>query len=136
MSFLVDTDLLSLLGRKNAPAKLTNWIAENEREIFISVVSFAEIEFGVSHAPGTHSQELRAWFTELRRNLGPATEDLTEGVLVRWKELLAELKSKKRTLSCEDSLLAATALYHGHTVVTHNVRHFSPAGVNVYDPLA
>jgi predicted nucleic acid-binding protein len=40
------------------------------------------------------------------------------------------------TMTCEDSLIAATALFHGHTVATHNKRHFDPAGVQTVDPLA
>ena len=49
---------------------------------------------------------------------------------------LTELKTKNRTMTCEDSLITATALLHGHTVATHNKRHFEPAGVSVIDPLA
>ena len=46
------------------------------------------------------------------------------------------MKIINRTMTCEDSLIAATALFHGHTIATHNTRHFEPAGVNVVDPLA
>lgn len=35
---------------------------------------------------------------------------------------------------CEDSLIAATALIRGHTVATHNKRHFEPSGVQTVDP--
>jgi predicted nucleic acid-binding protein len=57
-------------------------------------------------------------------------------VHVRWKQLLAELKRGNRTMTCEDSLIAATALFHGHTVATHNKRHFEPADVPIIDPLS
>jgi predicted nucleic acid-binding protein len=43
MSFLMDTDLLSLLERKRVPSRLAIWVQENEAEIFLSVVSFAEL---------------------------------------------------------------------------------------------
>jgi len=36
--------------------------------------------------------------------------------------------------SDRDALLAATALVHGMTVVTRNVRHFRPMGVAVLNP--
>jgi len=55
--------------------------------------------------------------------------------MVRWKELLADLKKRKRTMTCEDSLIAATVLFRGHSLPTHNKRHFEPAGVDVIDPL-
>ena len=41
MSFLLDTDLLSMLERRRVPRKLENWIQINEADIFLSVVSFA-----------------------------------------------------------------------------------------------
>lgn len=34
----------------------------------------------------------------------------------------------------KDSLIAATALVHGLTVVTHNRRYFEHAGVRLIDP--
>ena len=135
MSFLIDTDLLSLLERKQVPQKLVAWINANEREIFISVVSFAELQFGINRAPSAHQASLTVWLADLRRKLAPATEELNEAVLIRWKELLAELKAKNRTMNCEDSLIAATALFYGHTVATHNKRHFDPTGVALIDPL-
>jgi toxin FitB len=36
----------------------------------------------------------------------------------------------------KDSLIAATALVHGLTVVTRNDRDFVKAGVKVFDPFA
>jgi toxin FitB len=135
MSYLIDTDLLSLLQRKHVPPRLAAWVQHHEPDIFLSIVSFAELQFGLNRAPTTHKPSLAAWLADLRRKLAPATEDLTEPVLVRWKELLADLKAKNRTMTCEDSLIAATALFHGHTVATHNRRHFEPAGVQVLDPL-
>lgn len=135
MSVLLDTDLLSLLERKRVPAKLAAWLEENDAPLFVSVVSFAELQHGLNQAPDRHRPRLAAWLDETRRQFTPATEQLTEPVLVRWKQLLAELKTKNRTMTCEDSLIAATALFHGHTVATHNKRHFEPAGVAVIDPL-
>ena len=136
MSFLIDTDLLSRLERKRVPPKLATWVQEHEAEIFLSVVSFAELQFGLDQAPATHRPSLALWLAETRRTLAPATEELTEPVLVRWKALLAELKRRNRTMTCEDSLIAATARVHGHTLATHNQRHFEPAGVQIIDPLA
>lgn len=135
MTFLLDTDLISLLEKKQVPAKLGTWVQNNEADIFLSVVSFAELQFGFDQAPATHKPSLGKWLADMRTKFAPATEELTEPVLVRWKELIADLKKQNRTMICEDSLIAATALFHGHTVATRNGRHFAPAGVNIFDPL-
>jgi hypothetical protein len=136
MSYLIDTDLLSMLERRKAPLKAVRWVQQNEAEIFLSVVSIAELQFGIDHAPSTHQASLSAWLAEMKRKFAGATEDLTEPVLVRWKSLLIELRQINRTMTCEDSLIAATALYHGHVVATHNIRHFEPSRVQTFDPLA
>jgi predicted nucleic acid-binding protein len=136
VSFLIDTDLLSLLERKRVPGMLLEWVKSNESQIFLSVVSFAELQHGVGRAPSTHRSSLETWLAETRRAFSHATESLSEPVLVRWKALITDFKTRNRTMTCEDSLIAATALFHGHTVATHNRRHFEPAGVPVFDPLA
>jgi toxin FitB len=124
-----------MLERRNAPLKAVRWLQQHETEIFLSVVSLAELQFGVAHAPATHKASLELWLAETKRKFAAATEELTEPVLVRWKELLLDLRRVNRTMTCEDSLIAATALYHGHAVATHNVRHFEPSGVRIVDSL-
>src|SRR5438067_1971771 len=104
MSYLIDTDLLSMTERRKAPGKAVRWMQENESELFISVVSIAEAQFGIERAPATHKLTLETWLAEMRRKFAPAIEDLTEAVLVRWKELILDLRNKNRTMTCEDSL--------------------------------
>jgi predicted nucleic acid-binding protein len=36
--------------------------------------------------------------------------------------------------SDRDAIIAATALVHGMTVATRNVKHFQPMGVTIVDP--
>jgi len=134
MSFLLDTDLISLLERARVPPKLNAWMEQHD-DLHISVVSLAEIEYGLQQAPPTHRQHLEGWLKEARAKFSDGTEQLTEPVLIRWKQLLLELRTKQRTMTCEDSLIAATALFHGHIVATRNKRHFEPSGVQVIDPL-
>ena len=57
VSILLDTDLLSLLERKRIPAKLAAWIAE-QNDLVVSVVSLAELEFGLKQAPVAHRPAL------------------------------------------------------------------------------
>jgi predicted nucleic acid-binding protein len=55
---------------------------------------------------------------------------------LRWAKLLADLRKSGQSLSIKDSLIAATALVHGLTVVTRNARDFTKTGVRVVDPFA
>ena len=53
---------------------------------------------------------------------------------LRWAELLADLRARGRAMPIKDSLIAATALAHGLTLVTRNRRDFEAAGVSLLDP--
>ena len=136
MSYLIDTDLMSILRRKGRSRKLERFVAANEADIFVSVVTWAEIEHGIAAAEGVFREDLRAWLIAVRERFAASTEPLDEGVLVRRKRLLSDLKAKKRTVSCEDSLIAATALHFSHTILTCNTSHFAPTGAAVFNPMA
>ena len=53
-----------------------------------------------------------------------------EAAARRWGLLHAELG-----YTSSDLQIAATALEHGFTVVTRNIRHFEPTGVPTLNPL-
>jgi toxin FitB len=135
MSYLIDTDQLSFLRRKGRSRRLERFVEANETEIFVSVVTWAEIEHGISLADEAFQKDLRAWAAAAREQFAAATLPLDEAVLVRWKKLLAELKSMNRTVACEDSLIAATALHFNHTILTSNTAHFAPTGASALNPM-
>jgi predicted nucleic acid-binding protein len=135
MSYLIDTDLLSFLRRKGRSRKLERFVQAHEAEIFVSVVTWAEIEHGIGLAEESFQTDLRAWAAAVRERFAGATLPLDEDVLVRWKQLLAELKAGNRTVACEDSLIAATALRFNHTLLTGNTAHFAPTGASVLNPM-
>ncbi len=138
MSFLLDTDIVSGYNKRTMPAKLETWLRANEGDSFISILSIAEMRFGL---PGIQDQDHailseRIAQTEIR--FLESLESLDADVLVEWKRLLKSLKTVNRTMTCEDSLLAATALKRGHTMVSINSRHFEPAkqfGLKLENPL-
>lgn len=134
MSYLIDTDSLSVLRRKGRSRKLERFVEAHEAEIFVSVVTWAEIEHGIGLTDEAFQKDLRPWAEAVRERFAGATLPLDEAVLVRWKKLLAELKSRNRTVACEDSLIAATALHFNHTILTSNTAHFVPTGASVLDP--
>ena len=50
MSFLIDTNLISLCHKKHLPAKFKAWLRKNETDSFISSVTIAEMRYGVELA--------------------------------------------------------------------------------------
>jgi predicted nucleic acid-binding protein len=75
------------------------------------------------------AQDLAAWLEVTLRAYGERILPLTVGIARRWGQLAAQLGNKQLDLA-----IAATALEHGHTVVTRNESDFKPTGVTVLNP--
>lgn len=128
MNWLLDTDVASQSSKPKPDRRVLAWIRKHAADCYLSQLTVAEIAYGVDIAPSERQEKLAGWLTTLRAEYHAALLPVTEAVLVAWKELLAELKATGRTLTCEDSLLAAHALALGFGVATLNRAHFAAAG--------
>ncbi|MEW6306528.1 MAG: PIN domain-containing protein [Verrucomicrobiota bacterium] len=136
MKWLVDTNVVSAASKRNPSRKLLQWLDRYADDSAISIVSLSEIAYGVAASPDEVTrQNLINWLVRLRAQFADAVLELDEATLVEWKKLIAELKGKNRTISCEDSLIAATARYHSLTIVTLNMRDFEVTDVACINPM-
>ena len=135
MSFLLDTDVLSALRRRDRHQPVVDWL-ENQRtaDLHLSVVTIGEVERGISrqrdHNPA-FARELAEWLDKVLSWYGDRVLPIDTGTARRWGQL-SELLGHANA----DLLIAATALEHGLAVVTRNTRHFEPTGVEVINPFA
>jgi toxin FitB len=133
--FLVDANVLSEPTRPDPDPKVLDWLAHHEREIAVDPIILGEIRFGiVLLPPGKRRERLERWFQEGIEQIYCLAWDSVIGL--RWAQLLAELRTSGRSMPIKDSLIAATALVHGLTVVTRNRRDFEKAGVEIVDPFS
>jgi predicted nucleic acid-binding protein len=139
MSYLIDTNLISLCHKKATPPKLRQWLSQNESECFISAVTIAEMRYGIELAGESHQEELTRLVDTTEKDFAEAVEPVDTESLLEWKRVFTFLKSIRRTLPCEDTLMAAQCLAKGHVLATTNARHFEllkPLGLIVENPLA
>ncbi len=68
-----------------------------------------------------------AWF-------GKRVLPVTQAIAERWGALEAQRQVIGRPLGVADGMIAATALEHGLTVVTRNVKDFEGLGVTIINP--
>ena len=131
--FLIDTDALSALRRRDRSPALVSWVqAQRTTDLHLSVVTVGEIERGIAqqqrHDP-SFAHELAIWLDRVLAWYGDRIVPIDIATARRWGQLSAILGH-----SGADLLIAATALEHGLTVITRNVRHFAPTGVPVINP--
>lgn len=136
--FLVDTNVVSELRKVRsgkAAAAVADWAAElPAARLFISVITLHELEHGVllaERADPAQGRVLRAWLDEsVPAAFAERILPVDEAVARRAAGLHVPDPAPFR-----DALIGATALVHGMTVATRNVRDFERfAGLVVIDP--
>ncbi len=133
MTYLVDANILSEPTKQSPDAKVVAWLSANEGDFVVDSVILGEIAIGIFVLPrGRKRAQLERWFGAVADRIDCLAWDAASSR--RWAHLVANLRKKGQTLPVLDSMIAATALTHGLTVATHNVRDFQQAGVQVVDP--
>ena len=133
MTYLVDANVLSEVTKPQPQARVIEWLLQHEREIAVDPIILGEIRFGIFLLPaGQRRRKLERWFARGVQIIHCLEWDARTGI--RWAELLADLRRRGQAMPIKDSMIAATALVHGFTVVTRNTDDFAKARVKVINP--
>jgi predicted nucleic acid-binding protein len=133
MAYLLDTCVISELRKPSCNPGLLNWMAGIQPSgTFLSVLTLGEIRRGIElHRRKSPSAAggLERWLLGLETHYGDRILPVTAAVADRWGRL-----SLDQPIPIADALIAATALEHKLTVVTHNTADFARSGANTLDP--
>jgi predicted nucleic acid-binding protein len=133
VKFLVDANVLREPTKPAPQLRVVDWLRRHERELAVDPFILGEIRFGILLLPkGARRAKLEAWFDSGVSRLHCLSWDAETGL--RWSGLLAQLRRAGKAMPIKDSLIAATALTNGLTVVTRNRADFQKAAVAVLDP--
>jgi len=133
VTYLVDANVLSEPTKPAPQANVIRWLRGHEKNIAVDPIVLGEIRFGILVLPrSARRRRLESWFSLGidRIHCLPWTSDTG----LRWAQLLADLRTAGQTMPVKDSLIAATALVHGFTMATRNIRDFEKAGVRTMNP--
>jgi toxin FitB len=135
--FLLDTNIPSELIRTRPEPRVEKWVyAADEQSLYLSVVSIGELRRGFVLLPvSKRRQLLEHWFeNDLLPRFQARILPVTQSIADRWGTLDARREMKGAPLNTADGMIAATALEHGLTLVTRNVKDFAGLGVEILNP--
>ncbi len=137
--YLVDTDVISAgAPSRLAPRGLVAWMDAHSALLFLSAVTVAEIADGIARlrreGATRKSADLTAWLeTVLHLHTGRILVFDTPTARIAGA-LSDRARGHGHAPGFGDIIIAATAQYHGLTILSRNMRHFVPLRVPVLDP--
>lgn len=135
--FLLDTNVVSDLRKPRPNVGLTAWIASaDEQKLFLSVLTIAELRIGIAVRPDAKKRAaLETWLiSDMLSRFAGRILAFDLDVAQQWGRIEGRARLGSGKLPVVDSQLAATALFHGLTLVTNNEADFSRTGASVLNP--
>lgn len=142
--YLLDTNVVSLLApsRRRTPAdeELVAWIIERSSDLWLSVITAAEIEDGIANAKRTGATKkaaaLAEWWGEIRHYYRSRILPLDLQTATITGQLMTTARATGISPGFEDIAIAATGRQHDLIVLTENEKDFQPLGVSYQNPFA
>jgi len=136
--FLLDTNVPSEVTHTRPDPRVTAWLRnQDDGTLYVSVVTIGELRRGFALQP-VNSERRRRLERWLEQDLLPWFEGrilpVTKPIAERWGLLDAQCQLRGTPANTADGLIAATALDHGLSVVTRNVKDFMGLGVQILNP--
>ena len=128
--FLLDTDVVSELTKDAPDARVVAFLS-SQTDLWLCAVVLHELEFGVRRLPEGNRRE------GLRRSLAAFVTAYQGRILPLGHveaECAAELREQAGRVPLGDALIAGTAMAHGLTVATRNVKDFSRMDIPIANP--
>ena len=130
--FLLDTNVVSELRKPKPHGAVLEWIESvPDAALKLSALTIGEIQAGLEKTrrqDATKAAEIEQWLDQVAASMNIIPADAA--VVRRW----ARLMHRQSDTVGDDALIAATALEHGLTVATRNIRHFTHFDVALLNP--
>lgn len=137
--FIVDTDVLSTGAPSKAKpiTELSEWMDRNSENLYVSVVTIAEIEDGIAKSGREGARRkaarLREWLETLVHLYSPRILPFDLAAARIAGSLSDRARGRGHTAAFAD---LAIAKHHDLTILTCNLKHYAPLGAAAHDPVA
>jgi toxin FitB len=138
--YLVDTDVISsgAPSKRRASAALLLWMDRNSDRLFLSTITIAEIADGIAKARREGARrkaaDLAGWLQAVLHLYGNRVLPFDVAAARMAGALSDRARGKGQSPGFPDLAIAATAAARQLTVLTGNLRHFTPLGVAAHNP--
>ena len=138
IGWLLDTNVVSALINPNGAPSVKRWAAtQEEKHLFMSVLTLAEYDKGIANLPPEDTNRYRhaASRDALEARFGGRILSVTDSAIRRWGEISGRTKLESgHSPPVIDTLFAAVSIENRLYLATRNTKDFRLSGAAVFDP--
>ncbi|MCP3907060.1 MAG: type II toxin-antitoxin system VapC family toxin [Oceanicoccus sp.] len=134
---ILDTNIVSEFMTSPPASQVLNWLnAQHVASLYISTITLAEINYGLSVMPtGKRRQLLSKRFTQfVDEAFTQRVLSFDEAAAKTYGELMGHRKEIGRPMSSMDGQIAAIARAKGFSVATRNIKDFEHCQIDLINP--
>ena len=137
MKYLLDTCVISEIIKRQPDSNVISWIqSQNEACLYLSVLTFGEIEKGIEKAPDiTKKKSLKLWLEDdLKKRFEGRIIPVDLDVSIKWGAIQGAAELSGKPMPAIDGLIAVSGLVHNCVVVTRNTTDMAQSSVELFNP--
>ena len=137
MRYLLDTCVISEIIKLKPSKNVISWLEkQDESNLFLSVLSFGEIEKGIEKASDeVRKKKLRLWVEEdLKQRFEGRILPIDLQVSTQWGVLQGKSEKAGKPMPAIDGLIAVSGLVNNCIVVTRNTSDMEQSTAELFNP--
>ena len=137
MKYLLDTCVILELVRSQPAPVVVEWFRQqSEYDLYLSVLTFGEIEKGIEKAASLDQKKKLALWVEhdLKQRFENRIIPIDLAVATEWGRVQGSCEKKGQPMPAIDGLIAVSALVYQCIVVTRNTEDMCQSGVGLLNP--
>ena len=137
MKYLLDTCVISEVIKPRADKNVISWMQnQDEESLFLSVLTFGEIEKGIEKSPDeARKRKLKLWVEEdLKKRFEGRILPINIDVSIKWGAIQGNAELLGKPMPAIDGLIAVSGIVHNCIVVTRNVSDMKQSSAELLNP--
>jgi len=137
VKYLLDTCVISEVIKPKADKNVISWMQnQDEESLFLSVLTFGEIEKGIEKSPDeARKRKLKLWVEEdLKKRFEGRILPINIDVSIKWGAIQGNAELLGKPMPAIDGLIAVSGVVHNCIVVTRNVSDMKQSSAELLNP--
>ena len=137
MKYLLDTCVISEMIKPKPDKNIISWLEkQNEDSLYLSVLTFGEIEKGIEKASNQiKKQKLRLWVEDdLKKRFDGRIIPISFSIAAEWGKIQGKAELLGKPMPTMDGLISVSGLVSQCTVVTRNISDMEQSSAELFNP--